>query len=93
LFGGKINIFQGEKNEKVLCMFLGWYWSQRWSFLCSGSETAQVVEVAADAPLKMSGLVEMVRVVGRSESLPVTEAEYATRMARPRPTGVSFSDI
>ena len=58
------------------------------------AETAQVVEVAADAPLKMSGLVEMGWSLEDLKALPVTEAEYTNKDGETKTySGVSFSDI
>ena len=58
------------------------------------AETAQVVEVAADAPLKMSGLVEMGWSLDDLKALPVTEAEYTNKDGETKSySGVSFSDI
>lgn len=58
------------------------------------AESAQVVEVAADAPLKMSGLVEMGWSLDDLKALPVTEAEYTNKDGETKSySGVSFSDI
>ena len=76
-------------------MFLGWFWSQRWSFpVLRQQKPAQVVEVAADAPLKMSGLVEMGWSLDDLKALPVTEAEYTNKDGETKTySGVSFSDL
>ena len=58
------------------------------------AETVQVVEVAADAPLKMSGLVEMGWSLDDLKALPVTETEYTNKDGETKTySGVSFSDL
>ena len=55
---------------------------------------AEAVEVAADAPLKMSGLVEMGWSLDDLKALPVTESEYTNKDGESKTySGVSFSDL
>lgn len=55
---------------------------------------AEAVEVAADAPLKMSGLVEMGWSLEDLKAFPVTEAEYTNKDGETKTySGVSFSDL
>ena len=58
------------------------------------AQVAEAVEVAADAPLKMSGLVDKGWSLEALKALPVTEAEYTNKDGVSKTySGVSFSDL
>ena len=79
-------------------MFLGWLLVAALVVSCApaaeSAPVAEAVEVAADAPLKMSGLVEMGWSLDDLKALPVTEAEYTNKDGETKTySGVSFSDL
>ena len=60
----------------------------------ASAPAAEAVEVAADAPLKMSGLVEKGWTLEELKAMPVTEAEYTNKDGETKTySGVSFKDL
>ena len=62
--------------------------------VAESAPVAEAVEVAADAALKMSGLVDMGWSLEDLKALPVTETDYTNKDGETKTySGVSFSDI